>query len=90
MLMSQNQQYCNLGFDRNEIYVYCIGVGGATVHLGGNCITLFGKGFAPAPSVMYVHVGENNIFTIPVIFVGLLTLLGLFSLFHPVHRLLSI
>ena len=38
MLMSQNQQYGNLGFDRNEISVYCIGVGGATVRPGGNCI----------------------------------------------------
>ena len=27
----------------------------------GNCITHYlEKGFAPAPSVMYVHVGEND------------------------------
>jgi len=38
MLMSQNQQYGNMGFERNEISVYCIGVGGTTVHPGGNCI----------------------------------------------------
>ena len=77
MLLSQNQQYVNLGFDINKISVYCIGVGGATVRLGGNCITLFGKGFAPAPSVMYVHVGENDFHCSCD-----LTLLGCFSVFH--------
>ena len=88
MLMSQNQQYGNLGFDRNEISVYCIGVGGATVRPGGNCITLFGKGFAPALSVMYVHVGEND-FHYSCDLCRTLTLQGLFSVFHLV-RLLSI
>ena len=58
--MSHNQQYGNLGFDRNEISVYCL-LGGATVRPGGNCITHYlDKALSPAPSVMYVHVGKND------------------------------
>jgi len=90
MLLSQNQQYVNLGFDRNNISVYCIGVGGWCNSASRRKLyhTLFGKGFASVPSVMYVHVGEND-FQYSCDLCRTLTLLGLFSVFH-LMRLLSI
>ena len=66
-----------------SLKIYPLRPASYTMHPGGNCITLFGKGFAPAPSVMYVHVGEND-FHCSCDLCRTLTLLGLFSVFHLV------
>jgi hypothetical protein len=52
----------NLGLPRDKVYVRCVSLGGATLREGSKCIRqLLHEVIVHHPSVVYVHVGDNDV-----------------------------
>jgi len=62
MFRQRHAGYDNLGFDRSEVIVHCVGLGGATVLPGHKCIDSKLPDVARLqPAIVFVHVGENDL-----------------------------